>query len=149
MAYSPEELREMSEHLLDIARRIDKEGEPLTLDDSFTLEEMVQLKSFLSSTRQAIDMVNKGLAMHWDEHHHGEQYDMEFNSWYVGTRKGKVILDDDTFYKWLATKTPVELSKLVSASSIKVGGMSPAERDTHLDETPRSTDVAIQTSQRR
>ena len=38
MSYSPMELREMSEHLLDVARRIGPEGEGMEVDEDFTIE---------------------------------------------------------------------------------------------------------------
>ena len=66
----------------------------------------------------------------------------------MGQTKGKRIVDADMFYAWLATKDAEELSKLVSAASVKVGGMSPVERETHLDETPRNDDVTIQNKPR-
>ena len=61
---------------------------------------------------------------------------------------GKVIIDDTAFYEWLASKSAIQLTKLVSASAIKVGGMTPAERDTLLDETPTSKNLSIKNSRR-
>ena len=150
MAYSPIELREMAEHLLDIARRIGPEGEGIDLDEDFTIDEVVQLRSFLSETRRAIDVVNKGLAQYWTrEFGQGTRHEDEFTTWYIGQRKGKKAWDDDAFYEWLATKDAEELSKLVSVSSIKVSGMTPVERETLLNEEPTDDTLSIQNKPRR
>jgi len=149
MSYSPVELREMTEHLLDVGRLLGAEKEGMTIDEDFDLEEIVQLRSNLSETRRAIDLVNKALAVYWHEEFGSEPFDDEYDTWYVAQRKGKRIVDMDTFFAWLATKDADELSKLVSAGSVKVSGMSPAERDTMLDESPTNDTLAIQSKPRR
>jgi len=125
------------------------EGEPLDLmDEDFSMEDIVRMKSYLSNQRKAIDMVNKAFAVYWDEMHHDEIFEEEFTKWSVGTTAGKRIVDDTKFFEWLASKSAIELTKLVSATAIKVGGMSPAERDTLLDETPTNMNKTIKSSRR-
>lgn len=141
--------RQESAKLVKMAMQVTGEGEPLDLTDlDFSLEDLVGMKAYLSHQRQAIDMVNKALAVYWDTVHFEEVYEEEFTKWSVGSTKGKVILDETTFYEWLASKSAVELTKLVSASAIKVGGMTPAERDTLLDETPTSKNLTIKSNRR-
>lgn len=150
MSYSPIELREMAEHLLDVARRLAPEAEGIDfLDEDFEIEELVQLRSHLSATRKAIDLVNKGLARYWLERYGRTPFETEYELWYVNQTKGKRVYDEPAFYAWLATKDADELSKLVPSYSIKLGGMSPAERATFIDETPTSNDVTIQSKPRR
>jgi len=147
---TPEQLRETAEFLLDIARRVGPEGEGMEIDDPLTMEEVVALRSHLSATRRAVDVVNKSLAQLWTrEFGISNRHDDGANEWYVAERKGKVIINDDMFYAWLATKDADELAKLVSASSIKVGGMSPVERETHLDERPTDNTLSIQSRPKR
>ena len=135
--------------LVKMAMKVTGEGEMLDLsDEDFTLKKLVELKAHLSHQRKGIDMVNKALAIYWDEEHYDEVYEEQFTRWKVGITKGKRIIDDTKFFAWLATKSAVELSKIVSASAIKVGGMSPAERDTLLDETPTNMNLSITSSRR-
>lgn len=139
----------ISPKLVELAMNITGEGEPLDLSDwDFTLEDLVAMKSHLSRQRTAIDLVNKALAVYWSEVFPNEVYEDEFTKWKVGTRKGKRIIDNDAFFTWLASKNADDLSKLVSASAIKVGGMSPAERDTLLDETPTNSELSIVNNRR-
>ena len=135
--------------LVKMAMPLTNEGELLDLtDNDFTLEDIVRMKSILSNQRKAIDMVNKAFAIYWDEIHHDEIFEEEFTKWSVGTTAGKRIIDDTQFFEWLASKSAVELTKLVSATAIKVGGMSPAERNTLLDETPSNMNLTIKNSRR-
>ena len=135
--------------LVEMAMLVTDEGEPLDLtDNDFTMEDIVRIKSLISHQRKAIDMVNKALAIYWDEIHHDEIFEEEFTKWSVGTTAGKRIINDTNFYKWLASKNEVELVKLVSATAIKVGGMTPAERDSLLDETPTNMNLTIKNNRR-
>jgi uncharacterized protein YecA (UPF0149 family) len=135
--------------LVKMAMQMTGEGEPLDLtDNDFTLENIVRMKAILSNQRRAIDMVNKAFAQYWDEIYHDEVYEEEFTKWSVGTTAGKRIIDDDAFFNWLASKSAIELTKLISATAIKVGGMTPAERDTLLDETPTNMNLTIKNSRR-
>lgn len=136
-------LRAECEKLLEQARLLAPEAEVFEPEKDYTMEELALLRSRLSTMRKSIDFINKGLAIYWQDEYKGESYQDEYNIWWVGTTKGKRIVDADMFYAWLATKDADELSKLVSPSAVKVGGMSPVERSTHLDETPRNTDVSI------
>jgi len=135
--------------LVKTAMKLVGEGEPFDISDhDFTVEDLVSMKSLLSSQRRAIDMVNKAFAVYWDDVHFDEVYEEEFTKWSVGMTAGKVIIDDTAFYEWLASKSAVQLTKLVSATAIKVGGMTPIERDTLLDETPTSKNLTIKNSRR-
>lgn len=143
---NPAALQAECEALIARALLLAPEAETFVPDDEYSMEEMSALRSRLSSMRRGIDFINKGLAIHWKDEFPGESFvDEDTNIvWWVGTTKGKRIVDADMFYAWLATKDADELSKLVSATAVKVGGMSPVERSTHLDEEPRNTDVTIQ-----
>lgn len=126
------------------AMHLVKEGEPMDYtDQEWSQQEVVEMRSYLSQLRSAIDMVNKGLAMYWDKTFGDWTYDDETSRWGLSRPKGKRAYDDDTFYAWLATKNAEELAKLVSVSSIKVGGMTPVERETLLNEEPTSKDVRL------
>ena len=143
------ETKSTAKGLVEMAMKITDEGEHLDLTDlDFSIEDIVRLKSLMSHQRKAIDMVNKALAIYWDEIHHDEIFEEEFTKWSVGTTAGKRIINDTTFYAWLASKSEVELVKLVSASAIKVGGMTPAERNTLLDETPTNMNLTIKNNRR-
>ena len=135
--------------LVKTAMKLVDEGEPFDISDhDFTVEDLVSMKSLLSTQRKAIDMVNKAFAIYWDDVHFDEVFNEEFTRWSVGMTKGKRIIDDTIFYEWLASKSAIELTKLVSASAIKVGGMTPSERDTLLDETPTTMNLTIKNSRR-
>ena len=135
--------------LVKTAMKLVGEGEPFDISDhDFTVEDLVSMKSLLSTQRKAIDMVNKAFAVYWEDVHFDEVFNEEFTRWSVGMTKGKRIIDDTIFYEWLASKSAIELTKLVSASAIKVGGMTPAERDTLLDETTTTMNLTIKNSRR-
>ena len=135
--------------LVKLAMKLVDEGGPIDISDlDFTVEDLVRMKSLLSTQRKAIDMVNKSFAVYWDDVHFDEVYEEEFTKWSVGMTAGKVIIDDTAFYEWLASKSAIQLTKLVSATAIKVGGMTPAERDTLLDETPTSKNLTIKNNRR-
>ena len=136
--------------LIRLALMVGPEDEGLDLSDlEYTIEQLAHLRSELSSQRRAIDMVNKALARAWDENYGNEVYEDEFKEWYLGRPKGKKVIDTETFYAWLATKDADELSRIVSTSAVKVGGMSPVERDTLLDETSTQKELTINSRERR
>lgn len=130
--------------LLALAKRLGPEDEGLDLSDKeYTMEQMAEIRSLISSQRKSIDMISAALAVEWGEKYSHESYDDGHNTWSLGRTKGKVIVNNDQFYKWLATKNADQLSKLVSATAVKVGGMSVVERETLLDETPRTDKLSL------
>lgn len=147
---SPAEIRDETEDLIRRALLLAPEAEVFDPDKEYTMQDMSVLRSRLSRMRSAIDFINKGLAIHWKENFKGDAYVDEDADivWWVGETKGKRIVDADMFFAWLATKDADELSKLISPTAVKVGGMSEVERSTHLDETPRNTDVSIKNKPR-
>jgi hypothetical protein len=137
-------LRKEVSELLKLATMVQPEGESLDLRDrEYTPMEMSELRSHLSQQRRNIDLINNALAQAWQSEYPDERYSDGANEWYVGRTKGKRIVDTEMFYAWLATKDPDQLAKLVSASAVKVGGMTPVERETHLDETPTNDRISI------
>lgn len=146
---SKKELREESASLINLARLLGPEGEGLDIDADYKLEEIVQMRSFLSTTRRAIDVVNKGLALMWKRDYGSERHEDETNEWYLSQPKGKVLIEPDAFYAWAATLDADRLKKLFSASAVKVGGMTETERMTFLDESPSSQTMSIQHKPRR
>ena len=129
-------LRQEVSELLRLAGRLQPEGEPLDLTDrEYTMEDMAALRSYLSTQRRNIDLINGALAIVWHAEYEGGTFDDGTNVWSVGKSKGKRIIDLDLFYQWLNEKDNEQLAKLVSATAVKVGGMTPVERETLLDET--------------
>ena len=144
------ELTTETQALLHLAEMVGPESEGLDLSDrDYTLEELVAMRSKLSATRRAIDVVNKALAKNWDDNHGNAVYEDEHKVWSLGRPKGKRIIDTEVFYQWLATKDAEDLAGLVSASAVKVGGMTPAERDSLLDETSTQKELSINNKDRR
>ena len=122
--------------LLTLASRLSPEGEGIDLrDNEYSPEEMAQIRSHLAGMRRSIDAVNNGLARAWQLDNTDEVWDDGANTWYVSKSKGKRVIDLDLFYQWLESKDSDQLSRIVSANAIKVGGMTPTERETLLDET--------------
>ena len=135
--------------LIKLGQAVSGEGEVLTLSDwDLSLEDLVELRSELSSMRNAIDIVNKALAVYWNDTYKGQSLEDEHTKWSVKAAKGKRIIDESSFYAWLASKDADDLSKLVSASAIKVGGMSPVERETFIDEEPTNATLSIVNNRR-
>ena len=153
VSFTPEQVRGEADALLEVARHIVGEGEPMEIDGLYSAEELVQLRSHLSSTRKAIDMVNGALARHWEERLAGIEYlDETGKLWYVGRTKKRSIVDSDLFMLWLSSLSGEQLSKLFNAnrlaSVVKVTGMTPAERDTHVqEEYSPSSGVSIQSKE--
>jgi hypothetical protein len=137
-------LKAEAKRLLALASRLSPEGEGIDLGDmDYTPEEMAQIRSYLSVMRRSIDSVNSALAKKWQLSNTDEVWDDGANTWYVSKSKGKRIIDTDLFYEWLETKDSDELSRLVSATAVKVGGMTPTERETLLDETAVNDRLSI------
>ena len=137
-------LKAEAKRLLELASRLSPEGEGIDLSDmDYTPEEMAQIRSYLSTMRRSIDAVNSALAKKWRLSNTDEVWDDGANTWYVSKSKGKSIIDTDMFYKWLASKDSDQLSRLVSATAVKVGGMTPSERETLLDETAVNERLSI------
>ncbi len=135
--------------LIDLAKRLDPEDEGIDISDrEYTPEQMAGIRSLLSTTRKAIDMVGAALAIEWDAEYKGEYYNDGANIWSVGRTKGKKVIDLDSFYAWLATKDADEMSKLISATAIKLTGMSDQERSTFLDESPTSDRLTLKSKKR-
>ena len=137
-------LRNEVSELLRLAGRLQPEGEPLDLTDrEYAMEDMAALRSYLSSQRRSIDLINGALAKVWHREFEGGTFDDGANVWSVGTTKGKRVIDLDLFYQWLSEKDAEQLAKLVSGNSIKVTGMTPVERETLLDETSTNDKLTI------
>ena len=85
--------------------------------------------------RRSIDLISAGLAKAWQLDHTDEVWNDGNATWSVKRAKTKSIIDTDLFYDWLASKDAEQLARLVSATAVKVGGMTPAERETLLDES--------------
>jgi hypothetical protein len=154
MSYSPIELREMAEHLLDVARRLGPEGEGLEVDEDFDIEELVQLRSHLSATRKAIDLVNGGLARYWEQHFPGQQFEDQYLIWYVDKYKVRRAADEDMLIEWAASLTASELAGVVNANRLagilKVTGLSPVERETLLiEEYSETSGTSIQSKDKK
>ncbi len=144
MRTSTKWVRQQVDDLLRIAQRLAPEGEGIDLTDKgYAMEDIAEIRSFISRQRKAIDIISAALAVAWDTDHGALSYDDGTNTWSVGRTKGKRIIDDEQFYKWLATKDADQLAKLVSASAVKVGGMSPVERETLIDETPHNDKLFV------
>ena len=141
-------VQEASIELLALAHRISNEGEPLDLsDEEFTLEELVQLRSHLSAWRRGIDIVNKALAVYWDDEYAGRVYDDGINDWSLTRAKTKELVDDDMFMAFLASRDVEQLKRLFTPSRlttvIKLSGMTPAERETFILEGRASSGYSI------
>jgi len=129
-------IRDETNDLLELARHLQPEGEPIDLrDHEFTPEQMALLRSHLSTMRKGIDLISAALAKAWQLDHTDEVWNDGNATWSVKRAKTKSIIDADLFYDWLASKDADQLARLISASAIKVGGMTPSERETLLDET--------------
>ncbi len=138
------ETEEMSNHLVKLAMRLMPEDEGIDVSDhDYSMEQLASMRSLLSSQRRAIDVVSKALAIYWSENHKDKIYDDGVSDWKVGRTKGKRVIDPDMFYEWLSTMSAQRLSKLISPSSIKVGGFMDAERETFLDESPTSDKLSL------
>ena len=125
-----------TEHLFDLTRYQQPEGEPIDLrDQEYTPEQMATLRSHLSTMRKGIDLISAALAKAWQLDHTDEVWNDGNATWSVKRAKTKSIIDTDLFYDWLASKDAEQLARLVSATAVKVGGMTPAERETLLDES--------------
>lgn len=137
-------VRGEAEQLLRLAGRVQPEGEGLDLtDQEYAMEDMAGLRSYLSSMRKNIDIINAALAVAWDEEFGGKDYDDGTNDWKVGRTKGKKLVDADAFYGWMATLDADRLARLVSVASIKVGGMNESERQNFLDESPYNDKLTL------
>jgi len=124
--------------LIEQARKLAPEAEGFDPEGPYDLEALVNMRSRLSAMRQAIDLVNGGLARYWDEHFAGEKFEDEYAIWSTGHLKTKSIVDPDLFIEWVATLNAEELTKVFTPSRLvtvlKLTGLSPAERDTHVQE---------------
>ena len=131
-------------NLLRLAGRVKPEGEGLDLtDNEYAMEDMAEIRSLLSTMRSSIDLISAALAVAWDEEFGGKTYDDGANTWKVGRTKGKRLVDEDSFYEWMASLEADQLKKLVSVHGIKVGGMTEGERQTFLDESPRNDKLSL------
>lgn len=131
--------------LLDLAARLNPEGEGLDLTDrEYVPEDMAALRGLLSSMRSSIDAINGALARAWDQEHEGESYSDGNNRWWVGRAKKKEWIKDSGFHKWLETLDADRLATLINPNTIKVGGLTPAERETFFDESQRTDRLSIQ-----
>ena len=138
------ETEEMSQRLVKLAMKLMPEDEGIDVSDhDYSMEQLSSMRSLFSSQRKAIDAVSKALALYWEENHKDKMFDDGVSDWKVGRTKGKVVIDPDAFYEWLSTMSAQRLSRLISPSSIKVGGFMDAERSTFLDESPTSDRLSL------
>jgi len=139
----------LSAKLIELGILVAPEAEGLDLSDhDFDLESLAQLRSRLSSMRVAIDLVNKALAVYWNDTYPGERLTLENVEWKVGRSKTKELVDDDMFMAFLASKDVDELKRLFTPSRltsvVKVSGMTPAERETFISEGYTNAGLSIQ-----
>ena len=138
-------VRAEASNLLAMAEMVGPEGEPLELvDREYTPKQMAQLRSHLSSMRSGIDAVNTALARSWSQDHDDETYNDGTLRWWVGRTKTKRLIPDSGFFDWLAQLDAVRLATLISPNTVKVGGLTPAERETFFDESKRTDRLSIQ-----
>lgn len=131
-------------NLLRLAGRVKPEGEGLDLtDNEYAMEDMAEIRSLLSTMRSSIDLISAALAVAWDEEFGGKTWDDGASTWKVGRTKGKRLVDEDSFYEWMASLEADQLKKLVSVHGIKVGGMTEGERQTFLDESPTNDRLSL------
>lgn len=126
--------------LLNIAGRLQPEGEPLDLRDrEYTPEEMAQMRSYLSRQRKSIDLINAALARAWQLDHTDEVWDDGANEWSVRRAKTRTVIDNELFMRYVSDLSLDELEKAFSAGQlgrvIKVRSLGPTMRETLLDET--------------
>ena len=137
--------KQEARRLIDLAFLVNPEGEPLDLiDNEYTTQQMAELRSHLSSMRSGLDAVNGALARAWETEHLGESYADGTNRWWVGRAKKKEWIKDAGFHDWLATLDADRLATLINPNTIKVGGLTPAERETFFDESQRTDRLSIQ-----
>ena len=135
--------------LIDLAKRLGPEDEGIDISDrEYTPEQMAGIRSLLSTTRKAIDVVGAALAIEWDTEYKGEYYNDGANIRSDGRTKGKKVIHHEDVDAWLATKDAAEMSRLISASAIKLTGMSEGERSTFLDESPTSDRLTLKYKKR-
>ncbi len=130
--------------LIDLAKMLAPEAEGIDISDrGYTMQDIAEIRSLMSTMRSAIDTVHTALAKEWNRQYKGEKYDDGANIWSAGRTKGKKVIDPEALYAWLATKDADELSRLIPAYNIKVSGMSPEERNTFLDERPANDKLSV------
>ncbi|RLB68528.1 MAG: hypothetical protein DRH08_00645 [Deltaproteobacteria bacterium] len=139
---------ELANKLIEIGMLVAPEAEGLDLSDhDFDMEALAQLRSRLSSMRVAIDLVNKALAVYWNETYPGERLTLENVEWKVGRSKTKELVDADMFMAFLASKDVDGLKRLFTPSRltsvVKVSGMTPAERETFISEGYTNAGLSI------
>ena len=154
MTMMPAQTEKVAFDLMQLADKVAPEGEPLDLTDrDMTLDELVQLRSQLSSWRKAIDLANKALAKYWDEKFPGQKFDNGYGEWSVGNTKMKELVGDDLFMEFLASKDADGLKRLFTpsrlATVVKVSGMTPAERDTFISEVFTDAGLSINRKEKR
>lgn len=130
--------------LIELAQRLAPEAEGIDLSDrDYTMQDIAEIRSLMTSMRSAIDTVHTALAKKWRLEYGYETYDDGANIWSTGRTKGKKVVDPEALFAWLATKDADELAKLVPGYSLKVGGMTEAERSTFLDESPANDKLSV------
>ena len=138
-------VRAEASNLLAMAEMVLPEGEPLELiDREYSPKQMAQLRAHLSSIRSGCDAVNNALARSWSEDHDDETYNDGTLRWWVGRTKAKRFIPDSGFFDWLATLDAARLASLVNPNTVKVTGLTPAERETFFDESKRTDRLSIQ-----
>jgi hypothetical protein len=130
--------------LLRTAGKVKPEGEGMDItDQEYAMEDMAEIRSFISSMRSSIDLISGALARAWDEQFGGKSYNDGGQTWKVGRTKGKRFVDEDAFYEWMATLDADQLKALVSVHGLKVSGLSEGERQTFLDESPTNDKLSL------
>jgi hypothetical protein len=145
MSTSQKWVRNEVNNLLGTAAKVKPEGEGMDLtDQEYAMEDMAEIRSFISGMRSSIDLISAALARAWEEQYgEGKTYDDGGRTWKVGHTKGRRLVDEDMFYAWMASLDADQLRKLVSVHGIKVSGMTEGERQTMLDESPTNDKLSL------
>ena len=132
---------QLASELIELAIILGPEDEGIDIDDlDLEVEDLVNLKSRLSSMRKACDVVNAAVAQYWIDHYPVASFTDEHTRYWVGKSKGKAWAGDEAeqlFAGWLKEQDADKIAKIISISGIRVGQLPKAVRSTFLDETER------------
>jgi hypothetical protein len=137
--------------LVEKAMILAPEGEGIDLTDlEMNPEEIAIMKSVVSRMRSACDIVNRALAVAWQEGYPDtNSVEIGDDLYWLAPAKSKRYTRDGAHLlgRWIEDQDdPAQaFASTVSASGVKVSNLPPNIREAVLDEEPRNDEPRIQT----
>lgn len=144
---SASEVEAEATELIALSLLVSPEGEGMDVTDrEYSLKDIVRLRATLARMYTGIKEANRALAAAWHTAYPYDAIDLDGQHWWIAPNKRKEFQPgmDRAFAEWLKAQDPESIDKIITARGLRVSALTPAVRNTFLDEEPMDEVQRIQ-----